>query len=337
MVVGEITTGTEVLVIGGGPGGYAAAIRAGQLGLEVTLVEKDAYGGTCLNEGCIPSKALIHTTGLVHEVTTAGNRGVSANPEIDLQELVNWKDGVVDRLTSGVEQLCEANGVTLVSGCAELSVKNTARIANSNADHGTESIEFEHAIIATGSRPIQLPGFDFDSDYILSSKHVLELGSVPDSMLVVGGGYIGMELSTALSKLGCDVSVIEMFDDILPAYSNDITRVIRQRAEDLGISFVFGETAQSWEKADPGVMLTTETNDGHSNEYSAEKVLVAVGREPVTDTFNSEAVGLEPGDNGTIGTIKSARSRITYSPSVTSLESRCSYTKRIRKAMSLQR
>ena len=310
MVVGDIATGTEVLIVGAGPGGYVAAIRGGQLGLDVTLVEKDAYGGTCLNEGCIPSKALIHGTGLAHEAGAAEEMGVHADPAVDMQGLVGWKDDVVDQLTGGVEKLCKANGVNLIPGRAEFVDENTARVAHGGDGQGSESIEFEHAIIATGSRPVEVPGLAFDGEYVLDSADVLELETVPESMLVVGGGYIGMELSTVYAKLGADVTVVEMLDDILPAYQDDVKRVIRERAESLGVDFHFGEAATGWEEAAGEAVVTTETGDGETREHVAEKVLVAVGREAVTDTLGLENLDVEPNDDGTIGTDHQARTAV---------------------------
>jgi dihydrolipoamide dehydrogenase len=312
MVVGDIATGTEVLVIGGGPGGYVAAIRAGQLDLDVTLVEMDAYGGTCLNEGCIPSKALVHATDVAHEAGGAEHMGVHADPAVDVQGMVEWKDGVVDQLTGGVEKLCKANGVNLVPGRAEFAGETTARVAHGGEGQGSESIEFEHAIVATGSRPTELPGFEFDGERILSSTDVLDLQEVPESMLVVGGGYIGMELSTVFAKLGTDVTVVEMLDDILPGYEDDVKRVVRERAEDLGVLFSFGEAAKEWEDTGSDAFVTTETDEGKTHESTAEKVLVAVGRRPVTDTVNLEAVGLEPNDDGFLETDHQARTDVDH-------------------------
>jgi len=302
MVVGDISTGTELLVIGGGPGGYAAAIRGGQLGLDVTLVEADAYGGTCLNAGCIPSKALIHVSDLAHEVENAEGMGLHARADVDMEALVGWKDGVVDQLTGGVEKLCKANGVNLIAGRAEFVDDSTARVVHGGEGQGSESINFERAVVATGSRPIELPGLPFDGESILSSRDVLALESLPDSMVVVGGGYIGMELSTALAKLGCSVTVVEMLDDVLPAYGDDVTRLVRSRAESLGIEFTFGEAAQGWTDTGDGVRIETETEEGEESEYEASKVLVAVGRQPVTDTCNPGAAGLEPNDDGVLET-----------------------------------
>jgi dihydrolipoamide dehydrogenase len=312
MVVGDISTGTEVLIVGGGPGGYVAAIRGGQLGLDVTLVERDAYGGTCLNEGCIPSKALIHVSDLAHEVEHAEEMGLYARADVDMQGLVGWKDGIVDQMTGAVEKLCKANGVSLLEGRAEFVDEHAARVVHDEEGRGSESVEFDHAVVATGSRPIELPGFAFDGERILSSSDVLALESVPESMLVIGGGYIGMELSTMLAKLGCDVTVVEMLEDVLPGYGDDVTRPVRTRAESLGVKFQFGEAATGWSEADGSVSVRTETEAGDQREYAAERVLVAVGRQPAADTCNVEAAGLEPNDDGAIETDDATRTDVEH-------------------------
>jgi len=302
MVVGDVTTGTEVLVIGGGPGGYVAAIRAAQLDLEVTLVEKGAYGGTCLNHGCIPSKALISATEVGHRAGEAEHMGIHADPAMDLEAMVGWKDRLVRRLTKGVEKLCEGAGATLMDGRAEFAGESSVRVVHGGEGEGAESVEFEHAVVATGSRPIEIPGFAFDGEHVLSSKHALALDSVPDSMVVVGAGYIGMELATVFAKLGCDVTVLEQLDDALPTYEDDVTEVVRERAAELGVDFYFGETAQGWERSGEGLTVTAENDDGRVTEFGAEKCLVAVGREPVTDTLNVEAAGLATDDRGFVVT-----------------------------------
>jgi len=307
MVVGDVTTGTDVLVIGGGPGGYVATIRAGQLNLDVTLVEMDAYGGTCLNHGCIPSKAMISATDLAHDVTEAESMGIFADPAVDLQGMIDWKDQLVTRLTNGVESLCKNAGAALIEGRAEFASHKTARIVQDGEGQGSESIEFKHAIIATGSRPIQIPGFEFDGENILSSRHALALDSVPDSLVVVGGGYIGMELATVYQKLGCDVTIVEQLDDALPGYKDDVTKVVRKRAEDLGIDFYFGQKAMNWEEAGEGLTVRTQDEEGTVSEFGGEKCLVAVGRRPVTDTLNLEETGIETTDSGFIDTDAQAR------------------------------
>jgi dihydrolipoamide dehydrogenase len=221
--------------------------------------------------------------------------------------MVEWKDGVVDQLTGGVEKLCKAAGVNLVAGRAEFASEDTARVVHEGEGQGAETVEFEHAIVATGSRPIEVPGFEFDGEHVLSSRDALSLDSVPDSLIVVGAGYIGMELSTVFQKLGCDVTVVEMLEDVLPGYEDDVTRVVRTRAEELGVDFHFGQAAQEWERAGEGITVRTENEDGEVAEFGAEKCLVAVGRQPVTDTLNLDALGLEPDEDGFLATDDQAR------------------------------
>ena len=311
MVVGDVTTGTDVLVIGGGPGGYVATIRAGQLDLDVTLVEMDAYGGACLNRGCIPSKALISATDLAHTAGAAEEMGVYADPAVDMQGMISWKDKLVRRLTNGVESLCERAGANLIEGRAEFDDTHRARIVKSGDGQGSESVEFEHAVVATGSKPIEIPNFEFDGDRILSSEHALALETVPMSLLVVGGGYIGMELATVYQKLGCDVTVIEQLQDALPGYEADVTEVVRERAEELGVDFRFGRTAKNWEGTGDGLILRTENEDDEIEEFTGEKCLVAVGRQPVTETLNLDAVDIETED-GFIATDDRARTSLEH-------------------------
>jgi dihydrolipoamide dehydrogenase len=299
MTVEDVTTETEVLVIGAGPGGYVAAIRAAQRGLDVTLVERDAYGGVCLNRGCIPSKAYITATGVAHDAANAEAMGVDADPTVDLATMREWKAGVVDRLTGGVEKLCKANGVGLVDGTATFVDDETVRIERDEAGEEVETMTFEHCVVATGSRPVELPGFSFAADPILDSAALLALDTVPDRLVVIGAGYIGMELSTVFAELGSDVTVVEMLDDVLPGYEDDVARVVRTRAESNGVTFEFGEGATGWrDAADGGVVVTTETEDGVASTYTADRVLVAVGREPITDTLDAEAAGLETDADG---------------------------------------
>ncbi|WP_276273694.1 dihydrolipoyl dehydrogenase [Haloarcula litorea] len=312
MVVGDVTTGTDLLVVGGGPGGYVAAIRGAQLGLDTTLVEREAYGGTCLNHGCIPSKAFISATDVAHDAGGAEEMGVYADPAVDMAAMSEWKDGVVTRLTRGVESLCEHAGVELVEGTAQFVDEETVRVAHGGEGQGSESIAFEHAVLATGSRPVEVPGFEFDSEHILSSRDALGLASVPDDLLVVGAGYIGMELSTVFAKLGADVTVVEMLDDALPTYEDDVAAVVRERAADLGIEFAFGEAARDWEADEDGLIVRTTDEDDEVTEYRTEKCLVAVGREPVTDTLGLETIDLAPDDDGFLATDDRARTDLDH-------------------------
>jgi dihydrolipoamide dehydrogenase len=297
--VSDVDEQTDVMIVGAGPGGYVAAIRAAQHGLDVTLVERDAYGGTCLNYGCIPSKALIHGSEVAYEARNAEHLGITAEIDVDFDRLVDWKDGVVDQLTGGVENLCRAAGATLIEGTARFVGDHVAEVETGD---GTSTLGFEYAIVATGSRVLEISGFEPDSEHVLDSRDALELHELPDSLVVVGAGYIGMELSTVFAKLGTDVTVIEMFDDVLPTYDEGISRVIREEATDLGIDFRFGELAADWEQAGGGVVVHTETEDGPAAELPADAVLVVPGREPVTDTVNLDALGIEPDEDGFIPT-----------------------------------
>ncbi|AOW79389.1 dihydrolipoamide dehydrogenase [Halodesulfurarchaeum formicicum] len=288
----ENATHTELAIVGAGTAGYAAGIRAGQLGLDVTLIEAGEFGGTCLNAGCIPSKALINAADVAHDAANAEAMGVYADPEVNFAEMVEWKDGIVDTLTGAVEKLNKANGVSVIEGTATFEDEHS--LAVELADGETESYEFDNALVATGSRPIEVPGFEFDGEYILSSRDALALDAVPDELVVVGAGYIGMELSMVFAKLGADVTVVEMLDEMLPGYDRDLISPVEDEATALGIDFAFGEAASDWSEDGDGLVLETETEDGEVSTYEADKAIVAVGREPVTDSANLEALGLDP-------------------------------------------
>jgi dihydrolipoamide dehydrogenase len=298
---------TELLVIGGGPGGYTAAIRGANLGLETTLVERDAYGGTCLNHGCIPSKALISAADTAHSARSAEDMGVFADPAVDMAGVADWKDGIVTRLGRGVESICDSAGVRLVDGTAEFVDSGTVRVSGSD---DINTIGFENAVIATGSRPVEIQGFEFDADPVLSSRDAVALEKVPDDLLVVGAGYIGMELSTVFAKLGASVTVVEMRDSVLPTYEPDVSKIVRRRAESLGIEFSFGEVARDWDTVDSGIRVHTTDSDDEVSAYDADRCLVAVGREPVTDTLGLGSVPIEPDEHGTITTDDRARTSL---------------------------
>lgn len=298
---------TELLVIGGGPGGYPAAIRAAQRGVDVTLVEKDDFGGVCLNHGCIPSKTLISAAKKADEAASAEQMGIDATVSTDLERMVNWKNDVVTRLTDGVEQLCRMNGVSLVTGRAEFTDENTVQIHGSgDLDH----LEFDNAIIATGSKPISLPGFEYDGEHILSSRGALSLSELPDELIVIGAGYIGMELSSVFARLGSAVTVVEMLDSVLPEYEQDITSIVRKRAEEHGIEFNFGEAAQEWSDTGDGIRVVTETEDGDESEYTGDKALVSIGREPVTGTMGLSTTSVDVNDRGFIETDKREKTSV---------------------------
>src|ERR1700677_3959621 len=233
----------KVLVIGGGPGGYVAAIRAGQLGLETILVEADRLGGTCLNVGCIPSKALIHAAGAAHglrEPRALGAIGLSIGPPtLDFARTIAWKDSIVARLTNGVGVLLKKAKVRTLLGAATIVDGKTATVS---ADTGESRIMAEHLVLATGSEPVELPALKFGRD-ILSSTDALALTEVPQSLAVVGAGYIGMELGIAFAKLGSKVTIVEALPKILPLYDPELTQPVARRLAELGVDTLVGARA----------------------------------------------------------------------------------------------
>jgi dihydrolipoamide dehydrogenase len=276
----------KILVIGGGPGGYVAAIRAGQLGLDTILVEANRLGGTCLNVGCIPSKALIHAAGAAHglrEPRALNAIGLSIGPpKLDYGRTIAWKDSIVTRLTSGVGGLLKKAKVRTLLGKATLVDGKTATV---QADTGETRIVAEHLVLATGSDAVELPALKFGGD-ILSSTDALALTEVPGSLAVVGAGYIGMELGMAFAKLGAKVTIVEALPRVLPLYDAELTQPIVRRLADLGVETLVG--AKAIGHANGALKVVA---DGAERSISADKVLVAVGRRAHTTGF-----GLEPLD-----------------------------------------
>jgi dihydrolipoamide dehydrogenase len=278
----------KVLVIGGGPGGYVAAIRLGQLGLDTILVEADRLGGTCLNVGCIPSKALIHAAGSANALREP--RGLSAiglsigPPKLDFARTVAWKDAIVARLTSGVGALLKKAKVRTLLGTATIVDGKTATVS---ADTGESRIAAEHLILATGSEPVELPALKFGGD-ILSSTDALALAEVPASLAVVGAGYIGMELGMAFAKLGAKVTIVEALPKILPLYDAELTQPVVRRLADLGVETL--TDAKAIDHASGALKVVG--GDGKERSIAADKVLVAVGRRARTSGFGLETLDL---------------------------------------------
>lgn len=298
MVVGDIGMGAEVVVIGSGPGGYVAAIRAAQMGKDVTLVEREpTLGGICLNHGCIPSKALIHAAGVFNHIKHGEQYGITVkDASIDVGKLQAWKSGVVEKLTGGVAQLCERNGINVMQGEAKFTGEKSVRV---EAEHGVSNVEFKDAIIATGSRSIEIPGFEYDGETIIGSRQALKLEDSPKSMLVIGGGYIGLELGMVYAKLGTKVTVVEMMDSLLPGVEKDLIRPIEKKLKDLDVDVLTGATAKGFKKTKTGADVEVETKDGKKN-FKVEKVLVCVGRRPNTENIGLEDAGVKVDDKGFI-------------------------------------
>ncbi len=294
-MVADDTTETDVLVIGAGPGGYVAAIRAGQLGLDTTVVEMEDVGGTCLNRGCIPSKALIKASTMVQRVRDAEHMGIHADPDIDYETMARWKDRVVRRVTGGISKLFKGNNVREVHGRAEFVDEHTTAIYNANGEI-TEHIRFENAIVATGSVPTELPGFPFDSEYILDSREVLNKTSLPDSMVIIGGGYISFETAGYLGKLGCDVTLVGRPPAGLRGFDDDLVKPVTDKGDEQGVTYELGMEARDWRVNDDDTVTVSAVSvddEDDRREYTGDEIMVAIGRDPRTDTANFAAAGLE--------------------------------------------
>ena len=297
MVVGSVSHGCQVVVIGAGPGGYVAAIRAAQLGKDVILVEQDErLGGICLNVGCIPSKAMIHASDLAEEMRTAAYLGITVEDvSVDLSKMVKWKDGIVRRLTDGVKFLCEKNGVDLLRGRAEFAGDRTLSVATENGQVG---IQFEAAIIATGSSPMALDGFPHDGATIIGSSEALSLQAVPERMVVIGAGYIGLELGSVYAKLGSKVTIIEFLPELLPALDPEVAKALARRLKQVGIDLHLGHRAVRFEPGSPGVVVA----QGPQSELrvDADVVMVSTGRAPNSSGLGLEAIGVKTDGKGFI-------------------------------------
>lgn len=281
--------GCKVLVIGAGPGGYVCAIRAGQLGLDTVIVDGAPLGGTCLNVGCIPSKALIHAADEFHKLDAAAAGatpfGLSASaPMVDFAKTMAWKNGIVERLNLGVGGLLKKAGVKSIRGWARFVDGKTVQVAT---DTGLQTIRAENVVIATGSEPVELSDLPF-GQRVISSTGALALKDVPSSMAVVGGGYIGLELGTAFAKLGCRVTVVEAADRVLPQYDGELVRPVLGCLEALGVEVLTAATARALDPAG----LTIDIG-GEARTVAAETVLVTVGRRPKTDGYGLEELDLD--------------------------------------------
>jgi dihydrolipoamide dehydrogenase len=278
----------RVAVVGGGPGGYAAAFLAADLGMKVTLVDPEANpGGVCLYRGCIPSKALLHVAKLIEESHQAKNWGIDfGEPKVDVARLRSWKESVVKKLTGGLGQLAKQRSVTYVQGKAAFENSNTLRVTKTKG--GDESLNFDHIIVATGSRPAVIPSLKINSPRMLDSTGALEVQDVPKTLLVVGGGYIGLELGSVYAALGTRVTVVEMTDGLLPGADRDLVLPLHKRLEKLFDGILLNTTVASLKEEKSGIRATFEGKAVKEREKVFDKVLVSVGRKP-----NSEIGGLD--------------------------------------------
>ncbi len=279
-----------VLVVGGGPGGYVCAIRAAQCGLDTVLVESGPLGGTCLNVGCIPSKALIHAADEFHlarRFSAGSPLGISAaDPRIDLKLTMAWKDGIVSRLRGGVYGLLRRANVKVVSGIGILRDGKTCVV---DTDIGRQEITADHIVIATGSESVPLPGLPFGGS-VVSSTEALAFEDIPARIVIVGGGYIGLELGTAYRKLGSEVTVIEVAERILPQYDAELTRRVMARLGKLGVEVLLNTKATGLDRSGPALRI--ERSDGREQRLPADRILVTVGRRPRVAGFGLEELDL---------------------------------------------
>ena len=300
--MGDIASGCDVLVIGGGPGGYVAAIRAAQLGKEVMLVDREGeggLGGLCLNNGCIPSKALIYAADVAHMMGHgAKEMGITAQGvNVDMGKMQAWKQGVVDRLRGGVGILCKKNGVKVVKGEAFFKSSGSTGIRTEN---GTMSVDFGHAIVATGSEHRALEGLPFDGKRVMSSTEALKLAEVPKDLLVIGAGYIGLEIGTVFAKLGSRVRMINRAERVMGGLDQDLVEVVLKRLGSLGVELMLNTEFGSMTEKGGRMEVALRGNGGKETAVPADRILVAVGHVPNTKGLGLEKTGVRLDEKGFI-------------------------------------
>lgn len=297
MVVGDFAQGTQVAIIGGGPGGYVAAIRAAQLGLEVTLVEKNLLGGVCLNWGCIPSKALAYVADLKRKIEHADSLGlVTSSVAVDFLRMMKWKDSVVEKLRKGVSSLLASHRIQVVPGRAYFTGDKSFTVEGPDA---VQRFECQSAIVAVGSSPLRLPGIPYDGELVVDSSDALGLTSIPEAMVVVGAGAVGLEMGTVYAKLGTQVTIVDNSQTLLPTLDSQIGDVMERSLRGLGIRLVLGAKILGMRRSDSMGDLEYWA-DGKERTIRAEKILVAIGRSPNTMGIGLEKTGVKMDKRGFI-------------------------------------
>ena len=297
----------QAVVIGGGPGGYVCAIRLAQLGLKTACIEsRGSLGGTCLNVGCIPSKSLLNLSEEFHKAQNLSNKGIEiGGVKLNLTKMMKNKDKAVTILTKGVEFLLKKNKVTYFKGIGSFKSKNEILIKD---DQNKETIiETENVVIATGSNPVSLSGIEFDEKIIVSSTGVLKLEQVPKKMVVVGGGYIGLEMGSVWSRLGSEVHVVEFLDHITPGMDKEIASEFMKILKKQGINFHLQHKVEQIKKNKFGAVVSTKNKEGIKKDFECDVVLISVGRKPNTNGLNLEKVGVDLDEKGRVKTDKNFR------------------------------
>ncbi|MCR9244850.1 MAG: dihydrolipoyl dehydrogenase [bacterium] len=285
----------DVVVIGAGPAGYVCAIRCAQLGLKTAVVERENLGGVCLNVGCIPSKALIAAAKLVDKIKHADLMGIQAKFEgLDVDKLVSWKAGIVNKLTSGVGGLLKNHKIDTFMGDAQVTSKNKIEVKSSK---GNETLETKNIVVATGSTPIEVPGFDFDGKNVWSSTDALKPTELPKRMVVIGGGYIGLELGLVYHKLGTEVTVLEFMDRVLPGMEADLSKEMGRSLKKKKVKVNLKTKATGYKKTKKGLEVSAEVN-GKAQTFETDVVLSCVGRTPNGKGLGLEAIGVNVDDRG---------------------------------------
>ena len=285
----------DAVVIGSGPGGYPAGIRLGALKVKAAIIEKEFWGGVCLNVGCIPSKSIIHAAKTFEKMSHAEDLGIMipTKPTMDMKKMQTWKGGVVTKLTTGVRQLLKSNGTELFEGTAKLekSGPDGHRITVTTKD-GPQTIIAKNVVLATGSRPIEIPGFKIDQKRILDSTGALALDEVPTRMVVIGGGYIGLEIGMVYAKFGTKVTVVEALGRVLSSMDKDCVAVVERKLKKMGVEVMTETKAKSWEDKGDRAVLTVELKDGKTAQLDTDKILLSIGRRPNSENLGLEAAGV---------------------------------------------
>jgi len=285
----------DAIVIGAGPAGYVCAIRCAQLGLKTAVIEKENFGGVCLNVGCIPSKALIAASKLVHKIQTADTMGIKAKYEgLDVDALISWKAGIVNKLTSGVGGLLKNHKIDTFMGDAKVVAKGKVEVTSKD---GKQTIESKNIVVAAGSTPISVPGFDFDGENVWSSTDALKPTELPERMIVIGGGYIGLELGLVYHKLGTEVRVLEFMDRVLPGMEADLSKEMGRSLKKKKMPVHLKTKAVGYKKVKGGLEVTAEV-DGKTQTFECDVVLSCVGRFPNGKDLGLESAGVEVTDRG---------------------------------------